>query len=250
MQVFDIETGPQPRDEVMKFWEKPESKLPPTFDPASVRLGNLKDEVKKAAKIEECRAAHQSELANEKLKFYDSAERFYNDAALKAHTGRVLTIGVGDVDLQRVKIMEVDAATSEEGLLTKFWSVASACISRGESMVGFNILAFDLPYLVRRSWLLGVDIPPMLFSRSGRYVNWHPLLVDLMVVWGMGEPFAISLDLMARAFGLPGKPDGLTGADFAGLYTSADPLDVQKALEYAAYDIRTLMSLSAKLQLV
>jgi len=44
-QVFDIEPGPRPWEEIEKFYQPPQ-KLPP-FDESMVKYGNLKDETKR-----------------------------------------------------------------------------------------------------------------------------------------------------------------------------------------------------------
>jgi hypothetical protein len=56
MIVFDIETGPLPSDEI-RANSAPFVPAPPPgdFDPSAVKLGNLKDEAKIAAKINDAR---------------------------------------------------------------------------------------------------------------------------------------------------------------------------------------------------
>ena len=69
---FDIETGPLPESELLAM-------LPP-FDASEVRVGNLKDEAKIAAKIAEAEVNHRRD--------------FIDRAALDATTGRVIAIGL------------------------------------------------------------------------------------------------------------------------------------------------------------
>jgi len=72
MITCDIETGPLPEDVIL-------SVLPP-FDPEDVKLGNLKDPVKVAAKIDEARENH--------------AAKFIEKAALSPLTGEVLVSAI------------------------------------------------------------------------------------------------------------------------------------------------------------
>ena len=64
---FDIETGPLDRDTLA-------SQLPP-FDPAEVKVGNIKDPALIAAKIESARSNHEAQ--------------FFAKAALSPATGKV-----------------------------------------------------------------------------------------------------------------------------------------------------------------
>src|ERR1044071_1281510 len=118
---FDIETGPLPEAEL--------ATLLPAFDPNEVKMGNLKDPEKIAAKLSQAEEAHR----------LNSLKR----AALDALTGRVLAIGLlFDNDDFSVLCQEDEAE-----LLRQFWSVCC-----GECrMVGFNSNSFDLPFLIRRS---------------------------------------------------------------------------------------------------
>lgn len=247
MQVFDCETGPQERGKVLRFFDMPPARMG-DFDPAAVKTGNIKDEAKKAEKIAAEKVKHAADVACEEAERSTYADTFYNNAALKSHTGTVLVIGRGDMALNKVTIHE--QLTDEADLLADCWKWMRGCIDRAETMVGFNIFGYDLPFMIQRSWFLGVDIPAMLFARSGRYVNWNPLFVDLMVVYGCGQPFAINQDDLCKAFDLPTKPDGLTGADFARLYTSGQPGEREKALDYLKHDIRSVMQIATRMGVV
>ena len=72
--AFDIETGPASLEE-LSLMEVP-------FDPATVKIGNLKDQVKIEEKIEAARKNHELD--------------FINKAALSPFTGRVIAIGWAD----------------------------------------------------------------------------------------------------------------------------------------------------------
>ncbi len=52
----------------------------------------------------------------------------------------------------------------EKAILTGFWSILSMSKPGSFRMVGFNIKDFDLPFLVTRSFLMGVRIHPFLLK--------------------------------------------------------------------------------------
>lgn len=193
--AFDIETSAMPLDQIQQF--KPEFKAP----------ANFKDEAKIAANIAEQEQAWGQSLA------------------LSALTSRVLCIGLAD----GLATFDVAHAPDERDVIERFWNWLSLKLGRSERVVGFNIFGFDLPYLIRRSWILNLEIPSIV--RRGRY--WHDDLVDLMEVWKCGnyQGDRISLDMLAKALGI-GAKNG-SGKDFAALWAS----DQKAAIEYLRNDL-------------
>jgi Predicted 3'-5' exonuclease related to the exonuclease domain of PolB len=206
--IFDIETGPRPRDEI--------AHLCPVFEaPAS-----YKDPEKIAAAIFAKEAA------------------WYADAALSAVTGRVLAIGYLDALTDELGYF---ATADEAADIAAFWNLIAPGGYLNADLVGFNSNSFDLPFLVRRSWALGVT-PPTEFT-SGR---WLPSgCRDLIDVWRVGNRQEhIGLDQLARYLGLPGKSG--SGADFARLWE----VDAPAALAYLAQDLTVTRNVARRLGVV
>lgn len=226
MIVFDIETGP--------IEEPLLSERLPKFDEAMVKLGNLKDPEKIAAKIAEAKAEHDAETRGK--------------AALSALTGRVLAIGYRS---ERATLINHVAAIEggEVGLLTQFWGRYDKSKPERRPFVGHNITGFDVPFLVRRSWLLGVVVPHGITDPSGRYLD--RTFRDTMQVWQCGNwrDSFVSLDALGRALGLGGKTEGVGGADFARLYFGT-PEERAKALEYLTRDVDLTYQVAQKLGIV
>jgi hypothetical protein len=161
----------------------------------------------------------------------NALEDFKRRAALDATTGRVLAIGFksekGSVILDSI---------NEYHLLTKFWEQANKCESTGRSLVGHNVLNFDLPFLARRSWMRGIDFT---MPRS--------CIKDTMKVWGCncyGD--TISLDRLAKALGLAGKMEGVNGADFGRLW-NGEPEEHQLARQYLLTDLDVTWNVANRL---
>ena len=190
---FDIETSPLDREVL-------QSRMPAFEAPSG-----YKDPVKIAAAIQ----------AKEKT--------WLEDAALSPLTGRVLVIGVFDGDASQYLF------GNEKGFLTQFWTIVRDVLFKSDRLVGFNCNTFDLPFLVKRSWALGVEVPAML--RNGRY--WNQDIVDLREWWQLGDRQAHGgLDEVSRFFGEAGKVGD--GKDFAALWAS----DKEKAFAYLAQDLK------------
>ena len=201
--VFDVETGPLAESEL--------SALLPAFDPAEVKTGNLKDPAKIAEKIAEAEANHRRD--------------FIERAALDPLTGRVIAIGMLDLETDRFSIIGHD---DEAQTLREFWEATRGEMGRNNPLIGFNIGNFDLPFLYRRSWKHRIAVP--FGIRRGRY--WGDQIVDLRDAWQLGDRQARgSLDSIAKHLGVGAKNGD--GKAFAELWRT----DRKQAEAYLRNDI-------------
>jgi hypothetical protein len=201
--VLDIETRPLPTEQLDAI--APEFRAP----------SNYKDEAKIAASIAEQRA------------------EWRDRAALSALTGRVVLVGTFDTADNDTVQWHLDEAggITEQMTLQAFWHDTWP----EGVIVGWNIKGFDLPFLVQRSRILGVDTPRDLFQ--GRY--WNTRVRDLMDEWGCFAYGArTSLDSVARALGLPGKTS--TGKDSL-------TMDMPELLAYNAADLATTAAVAKRM---
>lgn len=189
MIIFDVETGSLP-------WGQLQSLIPPfdevaavpdagAFDPAAVAVGNLKDPAKIDAKIATARDVHAALAASVSIRREAAhaahVAKFVERAALSPLTGCVKAIGLLQCDDNTAaELWYTGEGYDESRIIGQFWATVAA--APDHAFVGHNIFGFDLPFLVRRSWLLGVDVPAGV--RDGRY--WSRQFVDTMDVWGCG----------------------------------------------------------------
>jgi hypothetical protein len=204
---WDLETEGRPEAEIVGLM--PEFSAP----------GNYRDEAKIAAYIE------------------DARREWLAKAALSPLTGRILLAAVAEDD-GPVEFIE----GTEEHVVATVLARFTAAIAQGGRAVGFNCHHFDLPYLRQRALLLGVPFPRLLLSEFRGRLSWHERLVDLAALWSFGGRPECSLDVLARAFGLPGK----TG-DFGACYSALYRTNRDETLRYAAQDVTLVRALYARL---
>ena len=89
---------------------------------------------------------------------------------------------------------------NEADILRQFWNYYRS--NADCKFVGFNIYAWAIPFLVRRSWANRVIVPKIL---NGRYLNGN--FIDLLQVWGCGTFEKASLGNIARFFGIKRKDE-------------------------------------------
>ena len=212
--ILDIETIAQPEADIR-------AKLPP-FDADKVPLGVLKDPDKKLAKIMEAQANHGNA----------EVER----AALSAETGIVAISGMMDDSIHQF-------ADGEEDIIAKTFEKMLQVFSGGGIISGWNVKGFDLPFLVKRAWLLNVKVPARIFNPLKPRYPWSDSIVDLMDVWKAGQftEKHTSLNTALRHLGLPQKTG--CGADFGSLWEG----DKTAALAYNADDLELEMMVARRL---
>ena len=200
--IFDIETSALPFGELAI----------PAFNPADVKLGNTRDPDKIAERIRQAEENHVTD--------------YIRNAALDALSGQVLCIGYR-LERDEPAILSSDA-DGEAAMLRQWWELLNTW-ERQPRLIGFNIKAFDLPFLIKRSWKH--RITPPYWIRHGRY--WNDLVVDLREVWQLGDNRAHgSLGAISRHLGLGEKAGN--GADFANLWKT----NRQAAIDYCLQDVK------------
>jgi DNA polymerase elongation subunit (family B) len=236
--IFDIETGPVSDSrlrEILPPFNTESVPHPGEFDPSKVKTGNMKDEKKISEKIEAERKKHTEAVDNYERDVEQAEAKYWQEAsskaALSALTCEVLAIGYKG----EKKLLDcVGEEGDESKILSRFWAQYRNLRKANRRMVGYNIAFFDIPTLVQRSWILGITVPDTIFTMPGRYLE--PTFIDLAQVWqGSARNGMPKLDTIAKAFGIPGKPDGISGGDFARLFHN--PETRQIAIDYLSGDL-------------
>lgn len=117
----------------------------------------------------------------------------------------------------------------EHLLLEHFWSA----FARADGVCcGYNVIAFDLPFLLRRSMALQVPPPSVLPVLAKYRLDPARDLFGLLYQWGPGK----GLKTVAQLYELPNELPGLTGADVAAM-------DWRTEAAYAVNDLQLLIAL-------
>lgn len=210
--VYDIETAPLPNLGEIIATQYP-------FDANDVKVGNLKDPLKIAEKIAEARAGHEDGIRDK--------------AQLDPSLSYVCAIGWDEGD-GLIKYVAGGLA-DEPVMINRFWNMMAGQ-DQHTQFAGWNCHKFDLPFMVRRTWILRargheVYLPPVLFGHRGFANN----QIDLMKVWCCNQygEFA-SLKRVAKTLGVSCERDyETTGKDFWKVLAA----DEATALQYLSDDI-------------
>jgi hypothetical protein len=160
--------------------------------------GNYKD----SAKIDDFIADAKSKL----LKDHDAqCEADWLKTSFDGGLGHICVIGYafGDREPQAITARH-DVLGDESAALREFFGVVNATGSGARlTWVGHNLIAFDLPFIWKRSMVLGVK-PTFHLPRDPK--PWADNVFDTMTQWA-GARDRISMDKLCRILGIPGKGD-------------------------------------------
>lgn len=140
----------------------------------------------------------------------DAKAKAIDRCALDPDLCRVVAIGWQAHEASDVWIAQ--SVEHERNVLRDFWQLAAPFY------IGFNLLSFDLPVLIRRSQYLGLDVPPMAYNLD-KYRSPH---IDLMLRLSFNKTItAHSLDFYCRRFGVP-ITDSTSGKDIDALVRAGE----------------------------
>lgn len=151
----------------------------------------------------------------------ENAQEAWEKTALDGWKGHVACIVSGTLHY----IVE-DINDEKEALYCFFRDI------RESTLVGHNIIGFDIPFLTKRALVLGVKLPPeYIWPRSLK--PWDNKVFDTMTQLGSGKDF-ISLDNLARNLGIKGKGN-TTGKQVHYMWQNGLHDEIA---EYCADDVR------------
>lgn len=202
------------------------------------------------------------ELANNDPDKFDNFEDHYRArAALYPEFGKIVCLVIGvifvdDKDKQEKLKLKTLCGRHEDKLLAE----AAPIIDKFDSLVGHNSKEFDFPYLCKRFYVHGIQLPQIL-NIAGKK-PWEVSLIDTMELWRFGSfKGSTSLELFAHCLGLPSPKQDMTGADVAKVYYEmfdhmkdgelpfeAESAAIQKIGKYCQGDVVTLANCYRKLK--
>jgi len=154
----------------------------------------------------------------------ETFESYLAKSGLSGEFGRIVCVAYA-LDEADPEVLWGD----EREILEGFWSVARNI----RRFIGHNVLDFDLPFVMKRSRVLGVK--PSWSSRTLSFARYRNLpIYDTMREWDLWGNRQASLDMLAKALGLPTSKDLMDGSEVAGYYTAGR---IEEICEYCKKDV-------------
>lgn len=133
-----------------------------------------------------------------------SEVEIHESTSFEGTFGRICCIGIIKEGSQGIIQKEVLSGDEKE-ILTKFWQSAQDV----DRFVGHNIWSFDLPFIYKRSIILGIKTRNLSFAR---YRNTP--IYDTMQEWELWNiQKSQKLDTLAKVFGFATSKDEMDGSE-------------------------------------
>ncbi len=143
--------------------------------------------------------------------------------------GHVCTIAWAHDD-DEIKSVHASDVSQEGDALAAFFGDLPEYHST--TIVGHNILGFDIPFLTKRAIVLGARLPrATAWPRDPK--PWDKSCHDTMIMWAGGRG-TISMDKLCAIFGLEGKGDGMHGSEVAQAWLDGRHDEIE---DYCRHDV-------------
>lgn len=136
------------------------------------------------------------------------AESAWLKTSFDGGLGQIVCIGFASGDDNPQSYHVGDLSREKEADMLEFF-FCSLVDAGPRTLVGHNIIGFDIPFIWKRAMILGVR-PPSSFPRSPK--PWSDLVADTMLMWDGQQRAGGSMDRLCKLMGIPGK-GAFSGAD-------------------------------------
>jgi predicted PolB exonuclease-like 3'-5' exonuclease len=190
---------------------------------------------------------YKMRYAREAEKFGDESLEYLFDqkAALYSEFAKVVCISIGKIKDGVLKFKSY-SGDNEKELLNEFFSILEGLQANNSNLkiAGHNLLGFDIPFLMRRGVINGLDLPSMI--DIAHLKPWEiKFVVDTMSLWkGTGYTNS-SLINIAVALGLPSPKMDINGSETSEVYYRGE---IDRIVKYCESDILCCANIIRKIR--
>ena len=171
-------------------------------------------------------------------------ERVERYMALRPEFAHVICIGMGHDGRGRgdleTKALTARRVEDERRILEGFWEAVRP--GRDWRWVTYNGLAFDAPFLLRRSIYLGVPPTTALPTRPFA-IDSHFDVMRVLANWERSD--SVRLDIVAELLGLSKSPPGMEGSQVFGLWKAGRVDEIEA---YCLGDVRLVYEVFLRIE--
>ena len=181
-----------------------------------------------------------------------SDEEIYElKAGLQAEFGKIVCITIGYVrynsENQPVIKTKSYRGDNEVELLTNFFNFVNQLKVQlpDSKFCGHNIIDFDIPFINKRAWINGLEIPEMLIMYNKK--PWEIPVIDTMKIFSSGawnQGFT-NLDTLSAVLGIPSPKSDIDGSEVGRVYW--EEKNLQRIVEYCERDVAATLNIVLRL---
>ena len=167
----------------------------------------------------------------------EQQEAFMKNAALDAMTGKILVIHCWSTISDKLYYYKGE----EKGILNSFWTDYAG----HERFVTHNGNAYDFPFIIRRSLMLGISVPMFPYDRF-KHSDVH---VDIAEIWNFGYVTPATCESLRNVCKAMGVDAGLkeTNPEISENFEHEFKTNRERTMQYAADEVRVLRELDLKM---
>lgn len=185
------------------------------------------------------------DLISEKFKTKKDNTLYSKYSGLYPEFGKIIVASFGFITPKGE--LKIESFSGEEkDILEKVKSLLVKVEDLDFWLCGHNIRNFDLPFIVKRMLINGIEPPKILPTIN--FKPWEMKVVDLKDLWQMGNPQSFSkLDLIACFLGIESSKDGeVNGSSVHSEYWENNNL--KNIISYCEKDVSCIINIIEKLK--
>ena len=167
-------------------------------------------------------AGKKKKAARRGKPFEETFDEYAAKTGLSGEFGRIVALAYA-IDAGPVEVLWGD----EREIVQDFWKVAKPVTQ----FIGHNVMEFDLPFVIKRSRVLGIKPTQVINFARYRQVP----IFDTMKEWDLWSyNRQSSLDVLAKALDLPTSKDLMDGSEVDAYYRAGR---IQEICDYCKRDV-------------
>ncbi len=176
---------------------------------------------------------YRSDLTDELL-----SKIYFEKAPLYSEYGKIVVITCGGFKDDEVVTISFSSENNEEQIINDFYRFIYKKLMKNPitCIVGYNINTFDVPFIIKRSFVNNITkIPPIFRIFDKKPWELSTKFKDIFLLWQMNTRNFVSLDAVASCLGLETHKDSMDGSMVGSTFHKEKNL--QKIIDYCEMDV-------------
>jgi predicted PolB exonuclease-like 3'-5' exonuclease len=176
---------------------------------------------------------YRSDLTDELL-----SKIYFEKSPLYSEYGKIVVISCGGFKDDEVATISFSSENNEAQILNDFYSFIYKKLMKNPNtcIVGYNINTFDVPFIIKRSFINNiVKIPPIFRIFDKKPWELSAKFKDIFFLWQMNTKNFVSLDGVASCLNLETHKDVMDGSMVGSTFYKEKNL--QKIVNYCEMDV-------------
>jgi predicted PolB exonuclease-like 3'-5' exonuclease len=170
-----------------------------------------------------------------------TAEAYENKVALYPEFGAITCLSYGTWSENGMQISTVSGENEKE-VLEKIRILFLKAGSNGLTPTGWNIKNFDIPWIVRKMMMYGIDVPDAISSFDKK--PWEVNIFDMKEMWKGWCSIDCNFEEAAYSMGVPSPKDDIDGSQTHSEFWKGN---IERIATYCEKDVKAMIQMAEKM---